>query len=126
MARYYFGDRDPTGETFVLGVNKHRTTIVGGLDDVQHDALLTVAPPKMVYTPLFQRSADLEGRTLLPAQLTLAVRTGADPAALPLVVRGEIQSLNRDVLVHSVRTMEQQIDATLIPERLLAKLSTAF
>ena len=126
MARYYFGDRDPTGETFVLGGNKHRTTIVGVVDDVRHEALRTVAPPKMVYTPLFQRSADLEGRILLPAQLTLAVRTDADPAALPLVVRGEIRSLNRDVLVHSVRTMEQQIDATLIPERLLAKLSTAF
>ena len=37
-----------------------------------------------------------------------------------------MRSISGDAVVLYIRTMTQQIDATLIPERLLAKLSMAF
>ena len=126
MARAYYGDRDPIGETFRLGGNKHRTTIVGIVEDARHEFLRIEAPPRMVYVPLFQSNADLEGRFTLPSWVTLAARTGGDAWALSAALREEVRALNRDVIVHSVRTLEQQIDATIIPERLLARLSVAF
>jgi putative ABC transport system permease protein len=73
----------------------------------------------MVYQPLEQ---ILEP----PLNLTAAVRTSGDPDLVAGVVRGDVRELTRDVAVSWVRTMRQQINASLMSERLLATLSTAF
>ena len=46
--------------------------------------------------------------------------------ALTSIIRSEVRSITKDAMVPYVRTMEQQIDATLIPERLLTTLSNWF
>ena len=73
----------------------------------------------MVYQPLAQIIEP-------PADLTAAIRTSGDPAIVAGLVRGEVRALSRDVAVSWVRTMEEQIAASLLSERLLATLSTTF
>jgi ABC-type antimicrobial peptide transport system permease subunit len=58
--------------------------------------------------------------------LTIALRTSLDPVGLAATVRNEARALSKDVMVPYLRTMEHQIDAALVPEHLLATLSTAF
>jgi ABC-type antimicrobial peptide transport system permease subunit len=58
--------------------------------------------------------------------VTISLRTSEEPAVLASIIRSEVRSAARDAAVLYVRTMEQQIDATLIPERLVTTLSTCF
>jgi putative ABC transport system permease protein len=120
VARTYFGDVDPVGRVLAWGrrPDPSRTlTVVGVVRDARQS--LRDTPPPMVYQPLEQ---ILEP----PLNLTAAVRTSGDPDLVAGVVRGDVRELTRDVAVSWVRTMRQQINASLMSERLLATLSTAF
>ena len=120
VARAYFGDADPVGREIAFGSNpdpKRALTVVGVVRDARQS--LRDTPPRMVYQPLAQ---ILEP----PADLTAAVRTTGDPATNAGLVRSEVRALSREVAVSWVRTMEEQIAASLFSERLLARLSTAF
>ena len=120
VARTYFGDTDPIGRRLAWGRKPDRgqaLTVVGVVRDARHS--LRDTPPPMVYQPLEQ---ILEP----PLNLTAAVRTSDDPGLVAGVVRGDVRALSRDVAVSWIRTMRQQIDASLVTERLLATLSSAF
>ena len=127
MARFYFGDADPLGRTFTRTTDEP-ITIVGVVEDVRHERLTEQAPPKMVYTPLAQAasSVDADGRSAVPAQVTLAVRASADPRSLAAAIRAEIRRTEPGATISYVRTMDQQLDAALVRERLLAVLSSGF
>jgi ABC-type antimicrobial peptide transport system permease subunit len=73
----------------------------------------------MVYQPLAQIFEP-------PDALTGAIRSVSNPAPLAGVVGPEVSALSRDVGVTWVRTMQQQIAAASVSERLLASLSSAF
>jgi ABC-type antimicrobial peptide transport system permease subunit len=49
-----------------------------------------------------------------------------DPGALAPTLRNEVRAVSKDIMVPYLRTMTQQIDAALVPEHLLAMLSTGF
>jgi predicted permease len=120
ITRAYFGNADPIGRPIAFGRNPdpNRTlTVVGVVADARQS--LRETPPHMVYQPLAQAIEP-------PADLTAAIRTSGDPAVVAELVRGEVRVLSRDVAVSWVRTMEEQIAASLLSERLLATLSTTF
>jgi ABC-type antimicrobial peptide transport system permease subunit len=75
--------------------------------------------PRMVYLPVSQPRDRLN-------RLTLALRTNNDPAALIPPVRRQIDALDPNILISEVMTMRQQVDATLVQERLLSTLSAFF
>jgi ABC-type antimicrobial peptide transport system permease subunit len=76
-------------------------------------------PPRTVYTPLAQTNPT-------PSQLMVEIRTAQEPAALAESVRKTVRGVSKDVVIRYVRTIDQQIDASLVRERLLATLSTGF
>jgi predicted permease len=120
VARAYFGTADAIGRAIAFGrkPDPNRTlTVVGIVADARQS--LRDTPPRMVYQPLAQIIEP-------PADLTAAIRTSGDPAIVAGLVRGEVRVLSRDVAVSWVRTMEEQIAASLLSERLLATLSTTF
>jgi ABC-type antimicrobial peptide transport system permease subunit len=80
----------------------------------------------MVYQPLAQIAAGLGGASNVPTDLTISLRTDEDPAAAASALRAAVRSVSKDAMVLYLRTMAQQIDATLIPERLLTRLSGWF
>ena len=126
MARHFFGNGDPIGRTFVLGPNTEATFIVGVVEDARHEALRSDTPSRMVYLPLSQSTAAPGRSSDVPNRLTISLRTSEDPAAAASTIRSEARTASKDAMVLYLRTMEQQIDATLIPERLLTRLSGWF
>ena len=119
-ARFYFGGADPIGRPIAFGSKPDPArvmTVVGIVRDARHS--LRQSPPRMVYQPLAQINQP-------PDTLTAAIRTTSDPTPAAGLVRGEVAALSRDVAVTWVRTMQQQIAASLTSERLLSTLSTAF
>ena len=119
MARYYFGDRDPINATFRFGTTHvgPPITIVGVVRDARQH--LREAPALMAYTPLSQR--DEPARRLLAT-----IRTSGETTVIASAVRPVVRELTGDVAVSYVRTMEEQVTASLTSERLLATLSSAF
>jgi ABC-type antimicrobial peptide transport system permease subunit len=55
-----------------------------------------------------------------------ALRTSADPAAMAGPVRRVIGEVLKTALVTRVRTLSEQVDADIVPERLVATLSGFF
>jgi predicted permease len=126
MARHFFGSGDPIGRTFVLSPSRETTTVVGVVQDARHEELRLETPSRMVYMPLSQIKAGPDGGANVPNRLTLSLRTTDDPVTIASNIRSEAKSVSKDAVVLYLRTMEQQIDATLIPERLLTTLSRWF
>jgi predicted permease len=127
MVRFYFGNTDPLGRTFTLGT-EDPIAIVGVVEDVRHERLTEQEPSKMVYTPLAQTAspAPVEGERVVPMRITLAVRAAANPRALGAAIRSEVRRIDRVAMVSYVRTLDEQLDAALVRERLLAVLSVGF
>ncbi len=118
MARLYFGDRDPLGQTFGYQSEKDiRLTVVGVVDDT-HQMNLREKAPAIAYTPLAQE------RT--PFWINFAIRTTQAPAALSSAATAAARAASKDVVIRYVRTMEQQVNASLMRERLLASFSGGF
>jgi predicted permease len=121
MAREYFGEGDAIGRVFSFGAGEKpgpSVTVVGIVKDIRQRNLRE-AIPRMVYEPLAQADEP-------PRLLTAALRTSQDPRALEPLVRDVVRQASPDLVISYVRTMEQQIDAALMRERLLATLSMAF
>jgi predicted permease len=116
-ARAYFGTRDPLGETLGFG-NAGAYRIVGVVQDVKHTSLREPAG-RFAFVPLWQ-PVDRIGR------ITLAVSSDKPSSSLARAITNEVQTLHPNTLVSDVITVGDQIDATLLSERLLSTLATAF
>jgi ABC-type antimicrobial peptide transport system permease subunit len=80
----------------------------------------------MVYTPLAQPGEAFDGSMGYPERLTAVIRTNGDPTAILASARRAVSLVSKDVPISYVRTMEQQLDAALVRERLLANMSGGF
>jgi predicted permease len=119
MAKFWAGDRDPIGMTLAFKGNpKDLITIVGVVEDT-HQMNLREPPPRTVYSPVTQAEQP-------PSGLTLEVRTAQEPATIVAAVREAVRGVNRSIVLRYVRTIDQQIDASLVRERVLATLSAGF
>jgi ABC-type antimicrobial peptide transport system permease subunit len=58
--------------------------------------------------------------------MTMYVRARGDPANLAATLRRAVHDVDPNVPVYRVRTLEQQVDESLVTERLLASLSGVF
>ena len=119
LARHFFGTENPIGRQVHFYQDKGPSMrIVGMVEDatqrnVREGVLMTI------YTPLAQ-VREPEGL------VTMAARIRSTPAALAASLRADVRALSPGVVVDNIRTMDQQIGSTLVRERLLAFLSTAF
>jgi predicted permease len=131
MSRFFYGETDPIGRSFRLGGGSQQATwtIVGIVQDVRQEHLRADAPTRMVYTPLAQAARGVDARSDSLSRLTVEIRSGDAAAALTALAasaREEARAVSKDAVVSYVRTMDEQLDASLIRERVLATLSTAF
>jgi predicted permease len=127
MARYYFGDKDPVGGRFQL-VGPSNSGITGAPPDQVYEIIgvvgdakyldLREAPPRTIYLNAFQE------RRMFASQFALRT-TGRSPA-----VAGEVRRIVREELktvpVARVTTMDDLVDASVVPERVIATLSGFF
>jgi putative ABC transport system permease protein len=59
-----------------------------------------------------------------PSLLTAVIRTAQDPRSLEAAVKDAVRRASPDLVISYVRTLEEQVDASLVRERVLAALST--
>jgi putative ABC transport system permease protein len=116
MARHYFGGENPLGRHVTFDGDDKPYEIVGVAADAKYLNLYE-APPRMVYMNAFQ-----EGR--IASQF--ALRTSVAPAAITGDVRRAVSDVLKTVRVAKVTTMDDQVNASIIPERLIATLSGFF
>ena len=65
-------------------------------------------------------------RQVCRGQMTLVIRTQRDPSDITLAVRAELDRLDKDIPLESVRTMTQLVASTTAPRRLLTVLLAGF
>ena len=120
-ARDCFGNENPIGKHLTLShitLTKGEITyeVVGVVGDAKYNDIQHPAPPT-VY-------GDFVQEEFVGSQL--AVRTSIAPDAVAGVVRETESAVLKTVPIVRIMTMNEQIDASIVPERLAATLSAWF
>ncbi|HEV8038944.1 MAG TPA: FtsX-like permease family protein, partial [Bryobacteraceae bacterium] len=122
LAHYYFAGGDPVGKHITLdhatGSPEPRSyEIVGLVADAKYYEIREPTP-RTIYLPAFQ-----DGEVL--AQ-NFVLRTNVDPTAVAGDVRRTVRAVLKTVPVARITALSDQVDATIVPERLIAALSELF
>jgi hypothetical protein len=125
MARYYFGDRNPIGGRFqFVGASNSGITgappdqvyeIVGVVGDAKYLDLREI-PPRTIYLHAFQEPRMFANR--------FALRTAGGPGPVASEVRRIVREELKTVPVAEMTTMDDLVDASIVPERVIAMLSS--
>lgn len=124
MARYYFADANPIGKHLTIekdwkniGGPDKPYEIVGVVGDAKYDDVHG-APPRTLYLTAFgdgrMDASDFILRTTIP------------PEAVTGEVRRNVAEILKGAAVRQATTMSEQVDAAIVPERLIAVLSGSF
>jgi predicted permease len=119
MARFYFGSDDPIGKHFTIDhdwkgfVDDMPFEIVGVVGDAKYYEIREETH-RMIYLNSFQ-DGNVSSK--------FALRTSVEPTAVAGEVRRVVSELLKTVRVERVTTMEDQVDASIVPERVIAALS---
>jgi len=123
-ARDCFGNENPIGRHITLShitlAKGERTyEVVGLVGDAKYNDLQQPAPPT-IYADLLQQ--DFIGSQ----HSQLAIRTRIDPDGVASAVRQIEADVLKDVPIVRIMTMNEQIDSSIVPQRLIAMLSAGF
>jgi len=125
LVRQYFPDENPLGKHLHVPAHSHQGApndvdyeIVGVVGDTLYQVGKELKPT--MYFPI------LEGDTGGSNTQVLAVRTATDPLQFSVPVQKQIASLDPQLPVSNVRTMEQVIGLSLVNASLSASLVLAF
>ena len=119
FARYYFGAEDPIGQYFDPGTQRGRLAqIVGIVRDAKAQSVREQTQ-RTFYVPFLQDPSAWR-------ETTFQLRTVGDPLNLVTPVRREIHSLNPNLAIFRVRSLEAQVDESLGQERLVTTLASLF
>lgn len=119
MAHHYFGDSSPIGRHISVpdwNGDSSWLTIVGLMRDTK-DRDLRESPTPMIYLPLFQS---------VVGAVTFEVRTALDPHRMANPILQAVKATDSRLPVSDVKTLTDQVDQSLIQERLIALLSSLF
>jgi putative ABC transport system permease protein len=116
MARYYFGDADPIGRHVIFDDDKLSYEIVGVVEDSKYMDLREPSS-RTIYRDTFQQS-------WVASQF--ALRTSVNPESVTLEVRRAVDDVLKTIPVSHVITLSDQVDSSIVPERLIATLSGSF
>ncbi len=120
-ARRFFPNEDPIGKRFMFGHPSAKNapkwcTIVGVVSDTKLYGLANPARLE-VYVPLRQDAAS---------DMTLLVKSGADPAALTSAIREAVQSIDKDQPLFAISTMKDLVSNSVATRRMTLVLLGLF
>jgi predicted permease len=120
-ARDCFGSENPVGKHITLShitqTEGDRTVeVVGVAGDAKYNDLQQPAPPT-IYANLLQQG-------FIGNQL--AIRTRIDPSIVVSAVRRTVADVLKNVTFDRITTMNEQVDSSIVPQRLIAMLSAGF
>jgi predicted permease len=120
MARRYFAGTNPIGRRFNIADYKADASwlqIVGVVKDSKyHD--LREQTPAMAYVPFFQATES--------GGATFEVRTANNPVNVATAVRRAVAEADGRLPVFDLKTLRDQVEDSLVEERLIASLSSLF
>jgi len=123
MARTYWPGQDPIGRRIRQGsANRPWITIVGIVGDVRHNGL-EVAIKEKFYRPHAQFPAST-GFAI--RNMNLVIKTSGDPIALVAPIRSEVRSLDPNLPIANVRTMEEVVATAMSQPRLASSVLLLF
>jgi predicted permease len=120
FAKRYFGDRSPLGRHIGFGMNPGTKTpieIVGVVKDSKYTGVRDDIPRQVFFA--FMENDTVGGGVMY-------VRTTSQPDAAFGAVRQVVRQLDSNIPIYNLRTLDHQIDQSLLNDRLIATLSTAF
>ncbi|HET9838674.1 MAG TPA: ABC transporter permease [Candidatus Angelobacter sp.] len=121
MARFYFGSTNPVGRKFMVDdpdFNGQELEIAGVARDAR-DHELKGQVQRRFYFPSRQSTRTVPG-------IIFEIRTVGDPSAVADAARKQIKSLDENVPVYSVSTLNDLTNRSIRDEILIAKLSSFF
>ena len=117
FARRFWKDEDPVGKRIsTRGAQGPFFEVIGVVANGKY-VTLGEEPRSMMYMPLSQNHET---------GMTLHVRTSLPPESLAAAVRGEIQSLEKNLPISGIRTMADQMSSSLFPAKMGAILLAIF
>jgi predicted permease len=116
LVRYFFGNGNPIGRHITFDGDSQPFEIVGVVGNMKST---DVREPglRFVYFNSFQSGSSFSH---------FALRTAVEPAAVAGEVRRVVRESLKTVPVTKIVTMAEQVDASIVPERLMAMLSGLF
>jgi predicted permease len=119
FVRRFFADENPIGKRFGNAGpgSSSLIEIVGLIGDAKYGDLRE-QPQAMFYLPLFQHLGD--------GPYYVHVRTSGKPAPIIAAIRSDIQAIDQDISIGSIRTINEVIHDLLQHDRMFAFLASAF
>jgi putative ABC transport system permease protein len=119
FATRFLGTENPVGKQFTADTPERATyEVIGLVEDTVYRSMRSPMSPAM-YIPVGQWG---EG----PSSISMGVRsTGGDPLALTTAITASLERVEPNISL-SLHSMEQQVNASLTQERLVAALSGFF
>jgi putative ABC transport system permease protein len=119
FSRQYLNGGDPVGHLIARGPNAPKMRIVGVVADIRRGGKEEEVKPG-IYISAAQTD-------LYPVRLgDLAVRTSGDPRRLLKAIQSQVWSLDKDLPVTNVRTLEEIVDASVAQRRFQTTLLLIF
>jgi predicted permease len=114
VAHQYFAGRDAIGRQVWLENERDPYEIVGIVGDAKYHEVRDPAPPTVYQFAAMSREA------------TLSLRTSVRPTAIAADARRIVDDVFGSGSVRHVTTLAEQVDAAIVPERLMASLAGFF
>jgi predicted permease len=117
MARKYWAGQDPIGRRFKMNSSDPKVpwiTVVGLVGNVKHNGVLVEVKPKF-----YRAFAQWHQSAGFPARnMTLVMKTTGDPLAFVKPVRDQIRTMDRNLPIAAIRSMQDVVDASIATPRL--------
>jgi predicted permease len=120
FVRKYFGAANPIGRHLGMGKDpgtKLDIEIVGVVGDTKYESMRDEIPYEMYVC--YRQLEFVTG-------MTAYVRTQGDPASFFNPLRQVVRDVEASVPMYDMRTLDQQVENSLVTERMLATLSSVF
>jgi predicted permease len=120
FVKHYYGSANPIGRHVGFGSDPGTKTpieIIGVVKDAKYTGVRDEVPRQIFVSFL---EANFAGG------VAMYVRSSQNPAVAFAAARRTVQELDASVPIYNLRTLERQIERSLLNERLIATLSTAF
>jgi predicted permease len=119
-AKHYFGDRNPVGRHIGFGTNPGTKTpieIIGVVKDAKYSGVRDDIPRQVFFAFM---EDDFAGGAVM------YVRTMSRTDAAFGSIRQVVRQLDANIPIYNLRTLDHQIDQSLLNDRIIATLSAAF
>jgi predicted permease len=120
FARHYYGEASPIGRRIGFGGDPGTPTpieIIGVVKDSKYTGVRDETP-RQVFFP-FQQMSNA-------GSATVYVRAAQDSDAAFVAARSTVREIDSNIPIYNLRTLARQIERSLLTERIVATLSTAF